>query len=69
MTDQELRCIRCTVPFTFTVGEQQFYAEKGFVPPKRCPACREEFRGRRRDAQASADARYHDPPPQGSVGR
>ncbi|WP_309228320.1 zinc-ribbon domain containing protein [Virgibacillus saliphilus] len=26
--------------FLFTVGEQQFYKQKGFVKPKRCPSCR-----------------------------
>ena len=26
--------------FTFTAQEQEFYAEKGFSEPQRCPACR-----------------------------
>lgn len=28
------------VEFTFTANEQEFYAEKGFSEPQRCPACR-----------------------------
>lgn len=35
-----IQCSDCRQAFTFTVGEQNFYAEKGFTPPKRCPECR-----------------------------
>ena len=36
-----LQCVECGQEFEFTVGEQEFYAEKGFTNlPKRCPACR-----------------------------
>lgn len=41
MEDKTLSCKDCNAPFTFTVGEQQFYAEKGFTnEPTRCPDCR-----------------------------
>ncbi|QKY70095.1 RQC-minor-1 family DNA-binding protein [Lentibacillus sp. CBA3610] len=40
--DIYLKCHECTERFIFTVGEQQFYRQKGFVHPKRCPECREE---------------------------
>jgi hypothetical protein len=41
MEDKTLTCKDCGAPFTFTVGEQQFYAEKGFTnEPTRCPDCR-----------------------------
>jgi uncharacterized protein YbaR (Trm112 family) len=41
MEDKTLVCKDCNQTFTFTVGEQQFYAEKGFTnEPLRCPACR-----------------------------
>lgn len=33
-------CRDCREKFVFTAGEQEFYAEKGFTPPKRCPKCR-----------------------------
>ena len=41
MEDKNLTCRDCGAEFTFTVGEQQFYAEKGFTnEPTRCPDCR-----------------------------
>lgn len=41
MQDKTLTCKDCGATFTFTVGEQQFYAEKGFTnEPARCPDCR-----------------------------
>ncbi|QNU68210.1 zinc-ribbon domain-containing protein [Ruminiclostridium herbifermentans] len=41
MEDKTLTCRDCSATFTFTVGEQQFYAEKGFTnEPARCPDCR-----------------------------
>ncbi len=41
MQDKTLTCKDCGATFTFTVGEQQFYAEKGFTnEPARCPECR-----------------------------
>ena len=41
MEDKTLVCKDCGKEFIFTVGEQQFYAEKGFSnEPTRCKACR-----------------------------
>src|SRR5579862_5252715 len=41
LADRILSCVDCGSPFTFTVGEQQFYQMKGLVnEPKRCPSCR-----------------------------
>jgi CxxC-x17-CxxC domain-containing protein len=40
-TDETLSCVDCARPFTFTAGEQSFFAEKGFTnKPNRCPDCR-----------------------------
>ena len=40
--DKTLKCQDCGEDFVFTAGEQEFYAEKGFVNiPKRCKACRD----------------------------
>lgn len=36
----KLKCQDCGNDFEFTENEQHFYEEKGFVPPKRCKACR-----------------------------
>ncbi|MGH9256755.1 MAG: zinc-ribbon domain containing protein [Vicinamibacterales bacterium] len=44
--DQILTCVECRVEFVFSPGEQAFYAERGFTPPKRCSACREAKRER-----------------------
>lgn len=39
--DQTLTCRDCGKQFVWTVGEQQFYKDKGFTnPPSRCPDCR-----------------------------
>ncbi len=38
--DLLLKCWECGDRFTFTIGEQQFYKQKGFVHPKRCESCR-----------------------------
>ncbi|MDD3150943.1 MAG: zinc-ribbon domain containing protein [Candidatus Gastranaerophilales bacterium] len=39
-TDRDLRCADCAQTFTFSAEEQEFYAQKGFSEPKRCPECR-----------------------------
>jgi hypothetical protein len=45
--DQLCQCIdsgkraQCEKEFVFTVGEQKFFTEKGFTPPKRCKPCRD----------------------------
>ncbi len=37
----ELICRSCGEKFIFTAGEQEFYADKGFLhEPTRCPRCR-----------------------------
>ncbi len=39
--DKSLVCKDCGADFTFTAGEQEFYAEKGFQnEPTRCKDCR-----------------------------
>ena len=43
--DKTLVCKDCGAEFVFTAGEQEFYAEKGFVnEPKRCKSCRDAKR-------------------------
>ena len=40
--DKTLVCKECGKEFTFTAGEQEFYAERGFAnEPQRCKACRD----------------------------
>ena len=43
--DRELTCRDCGQTFTFTAGEQEFFAMKGFKDPGRCPSCRGAKRG------------------------
>ncbi len=41
MQDKTLTCRDCGREFTFTAGEQEFYAQKGYMnEPGRCPECR-----------------------------
>lgn len=47
-TDKTLVCKDCGAEFTFTAGEQEFYAEKGFTnEPQRCQACRKARKNQR----------------------
>lgn len=48
--DKILICRDCGREFTFTAGEQGFYAERGFVPPSRCTSCRASRRAERQTA-------------------
>ena len=42
LSDKTLTCVECGGAFTFTVGEQEFFASKGYTnEPKRCPNCRD----------------------------
>ena len=46
--DRTLTCADCGAPFTFTTGEQEFHASKGFTnDPRRCPDCRASRRAER----------------------
>jgi CxxC-x17-CxxC domain-containing protein len=39
--DRALRCVDCGAEFTWTAGEQQFFADKNFKnEPKRCKGCK-----------------------------
>ncbi len=55
--DKTLACRDCGQEFTFTAGEQEFYAEKGFQnEPTRCKECRHTHKANR----ASAPREMHD---------
>ena len=38
--DKTLSCADCSSEFVFTASEQEFYAERQFSEPRRCPSCR-----------------------------
>jgi CxxC-x17-CxxC domain-containing protein len=40
MTDRALTCADCSGEFIFTASEQEFFAERQFSEPRRCPSCR-----------------------------
>jgi len=46
--DKSLTCRDCGKSFTFSAGEQEFFAAKGFSnEPTRCPPCRETRKNQR----------------------
>jgi CxxC-x17-CxxC domain-containing protein len=47
LSDKSLTCVDCGTNFTFTVGEQEFFASRGYTnEPKRCRECRDARKGR-----------------------
>ena len=55
--DTTLTCRDCGQAFTFTSGEQDFYASRGFSEPSRCAGCRAE-RKAQRDGGGSSYSSY-----------
>ncbi|MFC1933676.1 zinc-ribbon domain containing protein [Chloroflexota bacterium] len=52
--DKSLQCSDCGATFTFSAGEQEFFASRGYTnEPKRCPECR-----RARKAERYGDGGY-----------
>ena len=49
-TDQTLTCRDCGQSFAFTASEQDFYAQRGFSNPLRCPSCRASRKAARGDS-------------------
>jgi hypothetical protein len=47
MADQTIRCADCGGDFVWSEGEQAFYRQNDFTPPKRCKACRAKRKERR----------------------
>jgi CxxC-x17-CxxC domain-containing protein len=59
--DKSLKCTKCEAEFTFSAGEQQFYAEKELTSePKRCKPCRQSRR-RRNTKQNRGGGDYRSP--------
>ena len=55
--DKTLTCKDCGKEFVFTVGEQEFYAEKGLKnEPSRCRDCRQAKRTTQRAPREMYDA-------------
>ena len=62
--DRDLNCADCNKTFTFSAGEQEFFARKGFrETPKRCKPCRDTRKTRRNgNGAATADGGQARPP-------
>jgi len=58
--DRILTCRDCGQDFTFSAGEQEFYASRGLTnTPGRCPACRAARRGGQSSAPRSRSTGEH----------
>ncbi len=53
-TDKTLVCQDCGQEFAFTASEQQFYADRQFSEPRRCPSCRAARKASRGDFGGSS---------------
>ncbi len=59
--DKMLTCRDCGARFTFTAGEQEFYASKGLSnEPARCPTCRAARRAQRDGLAADGTRPMHE---------
>ena len=57
--DKTLTCRDCGNPFTFTEGEQEFFAQRGFTnEPGRCPECRAARKSQRGGTSYDSDRGY-----------
>ena len=52
-TDKTLTCADCSQEFAFTASEQQFYSDRGFTEPRRCPSCRASRKAARGESGGS----------------
>src|SRR5437763_12782505 len=56
--DTTLTCRDCGQAFTFTSGEQDFYASRGFSEPSRCPDCRAARKSQRDSGSSYGGGSY-----------
>ncbi len=45
--DETRTCIECGDTYIWSERDQRFSHERGYLPPKRCPRCRELMKQRR----------------------
>ena len=56
--DKSIQCFDCGTTFTFSAGEQEEYASRGYTnDPKRCPSCR-QARKTERDGSGTGNYSY-----------
>jgi len=56
--DRTLTCSDCGSEFAFTASEQDFYAQKGFSEPRRCPSCRAAKKAAREGGSSYGGSSY-----------
>src|SRR5258708_22218748 len=56
--DKNLTCADCGQEFVFTASEQDFYAQRGFTEPRRCPSCRASRKAARNAGGGAGDSSY-----------
>jgi CxxC-x17-CxxC domain-containing protein len=57
MQDKTLTCVECGYEFTFTSGEQEFFASRGYTnEPKRCTQCRGARKSQQRSSGGFGDS-------------
>lgn len=54
MADVTLNCCDCKLDFSFSDGEQRFFAERQLAPPRRCKACRSNRKNERKSSDKPA---------------
>ena len=52
-TDRDLTCVDCGQSFVFTARDQEFYAQRSFSEPRRCPSCRAAKKAQRESGGGS----------------
>ena len=58
MEDKTITCSDCGQEFTFTASEQEFFAQKGFNTPGRCPSCRAARKAAREGGSSYGGSSY-----------
>ncbi len=49
LSDKTLTCVECSQEFIFSVGEQEFFASRGYTnEPRRCTECRASRKSQQR---------------------
>ncbi len=56
--DKNLACADCGQEFVFTASEQDFYGQRGFTEPRRCPSCRASRKAARNSEGGGGSSSY-----------
>ena len=57
--DKSIQCADCGTTFTFSAGEQEQFASRGYTnEPKRCPTCREARKARQFASGGNSTSSY-----------